>query len=149
MKLIMDYNLSLKEMIAAGFYQEIDRDIDSKRFPMELMGEKETEVELVQIPAGYSGGSTQLAYEILMADAIPAGLEHLLAFGAQYPYEQCKYPIAALDSAKSGPDGIEFVPYIGFNLGRRSLKIARVAGEWDAAWRFLVIPVNVMAGRKG
>ncbi len=148
MKLKMDYALSLEEMIAAGFYQEIDRDIDSKRFPIELAGEKETEVELVQAP-GYFGNSTALSYELLMADAIPAGLEHLLAFGAQYPYEQCKYPIAALDSAKSGSDGTELVPYIGFNLGKRSLKIARVNGQWDAAWRFLVFPANVMAGGKG
>lgn len=147
MKVTMDYSLSLQEMIAAGFYQEIDSGIDAKRFPMELAGEKETEVELVQFPE-YSGRSTDLAWKILKADFIPAGLEHLLAFGAQYPYEQCKYPIAALDSAKSHPDGSELVPYIGFNLGKRSLKIARVNGHWDAAWRFLVLPVNVMAERK-
>lgn len=135
----VDYRIPLPELIAAGRYNWIDREITVDRFTPTGKGSLVFEVKLFHL------NSKTLSERA--ANAInefqdchpwqPGSIEHLLSFGAKYPQEQLKYPIIAL-----GPKVETFgrtVPRIDARGRWRRLDLS----WWDRAWnevcRFVAI----------
>lgn len=98
--LVIDYSLTLEDMIVAGRYDWVNNDITATRFPVKGEGTAEYEAKLFDFDRSIS--SEAAVRKIRAADRAnpwePARIEHLLAFGAKHPDEECRYPIVALGS---------------------------------------------------
>src|ERR1700733_12272386 len=124
--LTVDYSKSLQEMIAPGHYDWINPSITPKRFPISGTSDVQFEVKLFHFDRFIS---SEEAVEAIKAEDPqrpwePAQIEALLAYGAQNPDEQRKYPIIALGSVaelsghrsvpclnRSGDDGRDLYLY--------------------------------------
>lgn len=152
-KVIVDSNISLAEMIDAGKYDRVYDDMTEKHFSVHSFGSQEIEIVLFDFNWWKS--------EIDAGDVIRgfneegfrgAGIQELLAFGAQYPTLQLKFSILAPGSLWRNPSGQNLVPVLGSNKRyyhgdendrERSLYLA----VWDTGWfskgtRFAAVKKN-------
>ena len=137
--LLIDYDMSLEEMIAAGRYDSKNDNLNSKNYPVIGEGKVEFEWDLVHPNRDIS---TADAHKETAKDSDPANpwmdakTEHLLAFGAAYPEEQQKFPIVALGSV-AGVDGVRRVPGLDKDGSERGLGLGWYENVWNAGCRFL------------
>lgn len=69
----------------------------------------------------------------------PASVEELLAFGVQYPDEQCTAPIVALGAQGKIGDGVTYIPYLLGSGSKRFLRLRRNSQRWPSGYRFLAV----------
>lgn len=143
--ILVDYGLTLEQMIAAGKFDWLNNDINSDQFPVQGEGNEEYETKLFNFDDNIS--SENAVRRIKEADpANPwesAKIEHLLAFGTKYPEEQRKYPILALGSVGSPSFfGKRNVPYLYRRVTGRSLHLDWWNNEWHPIYRFLAVRKN-------
>ena len=143
---IVNYGLSLEEMIRAGKYDYVDPNITTDYFSVEGEGIKKVMLELICFNRRIS--SDDALSEFDKCKRRPAIIEELLAFGAKYPELQGQSMTIALGSIICNhPRGFN-VPYIsasGTKLhmsGKRSparmIIVCRHKGEWCDDALFLV-----------
>lgn len=133
--IVVNHNLSLAEMMAAGQYDWVNDDIARSRFLIVGKGEIRCETRLFHFGRFIS---SEDAVKSIEADGWEAAkIEHLLAFGVKCPEEQRKYLIIGLGSSCT-IDGYRYVPYLGGGGGaKRHLNLYPWDGDWDGDYRFL------------
>ena len=135
-RITIDYGLTLADMIAAGRYDWTNSDITAKRFPLNGGGKVDVAVELVHFDRSIS--SDDAIAEMRRRGLRPATLAELLAYGAKFPEEQCKFPIVALGSV-TAVDGYRFVPYLCGVGSKRDLYLYWWDVDWNGDYRFLAV----------
>jgi len=138
-KVMVDYGLSLSEMIKFGNYGWFNDDITDKNFPLQGTGKQESELVLVHL--NRNATTTEVREYMKEQGLEPAKIEHLLAFGATYPELQREFPIIALGSVWVSGDGNRNCPYLDSRGGKRRLDLywGGGAGHWHEACRFLAV----------
>src|SRR3989344_2965298 len=137
---IVDYDMNLEAMIAAGNYDWKNDDITAKRFPIVGKGKVEFEDTIFHFDRDIS--SEDAVEEIIAADTKnpwePGKIENILAYGAKNPEEQRKFPIVGLGSVGKvyGSSG---VPYLSRNDSKRGLNLNWWDNDWNANYRFLCV----------
>ena len=141
---IVDYDMTLEQMIAAGNYDWKNDDITAKRFPRVGKGKVEFEDTLFHFDRGIS--SEDAVKEILAADTKnpwePGKIENTLAYGAKNPEEQRRFPIIGLGSVAE-VDGYRGVPCLGEGGSERYLYLDWWDGDWRGRYRFLAVRKKV------
>ncbi len=140
--ILVDYNLTLEQMIAAGKFDWLNNDINSNQFPVKGEGLVNYEVRLFEFNEVISSQDAEKRIE--EADPAnpwePARIEHLLAFGTKYPEEQRKHPILALGSVGNASFfGKRNVPYLYRRVTGRSLHLDWWSNEWHPFYCFLAV----------
>ena len=136
-RFIVDYAMSVEEMVTAGRYDRVNSDISSEHFPHDRgRGRSEVGAELVHLNRYFASGDEVLR-ELDRRGYRPANLAEGLAFGAAYPDEQRKYPIAILGSVWRNPYGRQVVAYLAGGAGGRELRLGWLVNDWREYWRFL------------
>lgn len=127
----------LADMLAAGKYYRVDDNITQKNFPVDparftTEGCKVFHFNKVMTTAEVVAAIRKEGYE-------PDGLEKLLAYGAENPEEQRKYPIVGLGSSWVNPGGDRDVPVLYENDRERYVSLLWVdpSFQWSAHCRFL------------
>lgn len=134
---IVDYNMSLADIIKVGKYDWVNDDITAKNFPITGSGKVEVSLELVHLNKSVS---TEDVLAHMEANGLrPATLVELLAFGAKYPELQREFPICALGSSWVLRDGSRYVPYLGRDDSKRFLNLRWFDYDWDGYGRFLAV----------
>lgn len=139
---LVDYGLTLEQMIAAGRFDWLNNDINSDQFPVKGEGRAGYEARLFHFDDNIS--SEEVVAKIKGADPAnpwePARIEHLLAFGTKYPEEQRKHPIVALGSVGNATFfGKRNVPYLYRRVTGRSLHLDWWSTEWHPFYQFLAV----------
>jgi hypothetical protein len=130
----VDFGTSLPDMIAGGKYYWVNSYITPEKFPVEGTGKKAFRTKLFDFGRYISSEAAVTAMQ--KENFTPAGHIHGLAFGAAFPDEQRKYPIACLgSSARVG--GRRDVVCLSRGGGGRGLLLDGWDGGWDGGWRFL------------
>jgi len=80
---VVDYDMPLDKMIAAGNYNWINKSITAERFPIIGKGKVDTVLHLFRI--GREVNKIEAIIEISRNNLFPTTLPELLAFGAQHP----------------------------------------------------------------
>jgi hypothetical protein len=142
MKLVVDYGLSLEQMIVTGHYDWVNDSIAAERFPIVGEGKMELEVQLFHFDQSIS---SEEAVRLIRKDGFePAKIEHLLAFGATYPEMQRKFPIVGFGSSCM-VYGERYVPVLYGGDSVRSLRLSYWDGDWRDFYRFLAVR-NLLSG---
>ncbi len=132
----VDYDLSLTQMIRQGRYSRHDENIIDTHFPIKGEGAISFDLELISFDRKLP--IQEVLTELESRGLVPAKIEHLLAFGAQYPDTQREFFIVAFGSSWD-----RRVPYLHKeNNGERWLGLGRVgstSGKWQDYYRFLAI----------
>jgi len=136
LQITVNYNLSLAEMISAGKYDWISDDINEDNFPVRGTGIIESVVELIHFNRNISSDDAEK--ELKKMKLRPANVEEILAFGAEYPETQRKFPIIALGSVASVSGNREVV-YLGRLGAARDLRLLWRGHVWSARCRFLAV----------
>lgn len=137
----VDYDRGLNALIEEGEYDGKDKNITPEFFPIIGKGLVEFEGGLVHFGCSTEGEPNMKAIEEV-DPANPwraASIEHLLAFGAKFPDEQRKYPIAALGSVAYVHERGRQVPELWEYCGGRQLSLYWFAGRWGGNYRFLAV----------
>jgi hypothetical protein len=130
----VDFGQTLEQMIAAGKYDWTNSDITAARFPVKGTGIKKFRNKLFHFDRDIS--SKAAAAAMRKEGFEPATHMHGLAFGAAFPDEQRKYPIACLGSSAQ-VFGSRYVVYL-YRLGAgRYLRLSLWVVDWLDLWRFL------------
>lgn len=128
-QVIVDYSKSMAKMISLGNYDWASEGLTQGFFPIKK-GTGSHKVKLVLVHFDKSSSTNDiLAYLDAMA-LTPASIEHLLAFGEQYPEIQKKFRIIALGSVYDVQ--CHHYPTLNYVLGNR-----RLDATWDQEgfWR--------------
>ena len=132
----IDYGRSLQELIAAGNYYWADAQITAHKFPVSGVGTKTLRVKLFHFGRDISSDDAVAAMK--EGGFEPATHVHGLAFGAAFPDEQRKYPIACLGSS-AWLVSCRCVMCLDRDAAERVLCLESCGGEWSGRWRFLGI----------
>jgi hypothetical protein len=135
-RLVVDYGQNIEVMIAAGRYDYKNDDIIVKQFPIEGKGTVEFEATLINFDRSIL--SEDAKRKIEEADWEVGKIEHMLAYGANYPEEQRKFPIIGLGSV-GRVRGCRYVPYLFRSVSFRRLDLGWWDGDWGAGCRFLAV----------
>ncbi|MDO8669171.1 MAG: hypothetical protein Q7K65_02670 [Candidatus Buchananbacteria bacterium] len=136
--LIVDYSLSLAEMIAGGQYDWVNQDITAEHFPGKGTGKQEAAVEILHFNRYFNSGDEVLA-EIDKLGYGPAVLPELLALGKDQPELQRQFPIAALGSIWRRSDGSRGFACLGGDGAERLLYLFWIVCGFYGCWRFAVV----------
>lgn len=133
LRIVVDYSLSLEQMIAAGKYDWSNSDITAKRFPLKGSGKVELEPKLFYF--GRDMSSDNVIAEMDKEGFRPCTIEELLAIGEQHPELQRKFPLVALGSvAEIG--GCRYVAYLRRRGSERELDLLWFGNDWGDICRF-------------
>lgn len=121
-------------MIAAGEYDWVHPSIPAKRFPAEGEGSKQYRIKIFNF--GHDISSKDAVVAMKKEGFVPANHVEGLAFGASFPKEQLKYPIACLGSSAQVV-GARGVLCLDRGDGERGLRLDDWHGHWGGRWRFL------------
>ena len=126
-EITVDHTETLEQMILAGRYDWVNRDITTERFPLKGDGLVTRVAYLIHFDRKLS--SDDVVDEIRRRGKRPASIQELLAFGARYPNIQRRFLVVALDpSAEVGDQSRVACLY---RVGpRRYLGLVR----WDVVW---------------
>lgn len=136
LSVIVDYDLSLNDMIAAGRYDWSNSDITAENFPINGKGKAEIWLELVHFDRAIS--TDEAIKELDRQDLRPAKIEELLAFGATYSEKQREFPIICLGSVWVGRRD-RSVPCLDQSDSGRGLDLSWIGGGWGDDCRFLSV----------
>ena len=141
-EIVVDFTMTLEQMVAAGKYDWKNDDIIAKQFSVAGDGRIECEARLFHFERSIAAEDPERA----IREAVPVGqwepakIEHLLAFGARYPDEQRKNPIVCLGSvSNSEVFGRRHVPYLYRRVLGRSLHLDWYSNGWHSFYRFLAV----------
>jgi len=132
----VDYGKPLADMIAAGKYGWVNSEITAENFSIEGTGKKTFRTKLFHFNRYVP--SEVVAAAIKDENFSPATHIHGLAFGAAFPEEQRKYPIACLGSSAQLHGG-RVVVYLDKVGGKRSLRLSNWNDGWNEGWRVLAV----------
>ncbi len=137
----IDYTLSYSEMITRGAYDWVKRDINNildAYPPMKEKGVVSVDLELIEFDIPYMGN--EILAQLNARGFEPAKIEHILAFGAEYPEKQCELPIIALGFRWKDENDELCVLRLdeGSEDGRRILNAVWFRLEFSGHNRFLV-----------
>jgi hypothetical protein len=130
----VDYGQSLRAMIAAGNYDWKNDAITADKFPVEGAGKKKFRNKIFHFNRDISSENAVAAMK--KEKFLPGTHVHGLAFGATFPDEQRKYPIACLGSSAQ-VRGYRVVVDLDGDGAKRSLHLDRWDVGWRGHWRFL------------
>lgn len=131
-----DDGQSLEEMIDAGDYDEVKKEIYSVIFYRSRRRKRELDLTVIQFAQPLAPGEI----EALMAlrNSRPAFIEELLALGKAEPDLQRKMPIAALGSGVL-LEGRRHVVVLGGSESIRCLTLAVIYRKWSRQYRYLFV----------
>jgi hypothetical protein len=134
--LIVDYNVSLSDMVKAGHYDRVADGIVESNFPRIKF-----EVEKIDVAFDHFDRSISSDSAVAEMDKVgyrPATIEGLLVFGAKNPEVQRQFPVVALGSS-CVVGGCRYVAYLdGYGSGR-GLYLRSWRHDWDGRSRFLAV----------
>lgn len=133
---VVGYDQTLDQMIAAGRYDWKNGDITAKNFPVVGNGNREFVPEVVHFDRNISSDDAEKELDKLGFRA--ATDEELLAFGAIFPEVQRKFPIVALGSVAL-VGGFRRVVCLGGGGAGRYLSLRWRDDDWLALCRFLAV----------
>lgn len=141
---VVDCAVSLEDMIKAGNYDYVNSDITAKRFPVKSTGADEWEFKMFHFdrPISSEDAVAGIKLDDIANPWQPAGIEHLLTYGARNPEVQQKYSIVALGSVGKINDSRP-VSYLGRGASGRSLYLGWWDDDWHAGYRFLGVRKKV------
>lgn len=131
----IDFGQTLEAMIAAGKYDWVNDYITAKIFPVEGSNKKKFRNRLFHFDSNIISSDDAVA-AMEKEKFTPGTHVHGLAFGATFPDEQRKYPIACLGSS-SQVDFPRDVVCLDRDGDGRGLNLYRWDGGWVDSWRFL------------
>ncbi len=134
---VVDYDMSLANMIKVGKYDYVNGEITSKNFPITGSGKVDISFELVHL--NKSASSEEVLLHMEKNNLRPATLAELLAFGAKYPEIQREFPVVALGSSWVNSYGRRDVPCLRRNGSVRYLGLYWFGDGRGDYWRFLVV----------
>jgi hypothetical protein len=134
--LTIDYTKSLAELVAAGGYDYANPNITEENFPV---GSGEAEVASVLVHLDRLATSEEVLDELERKGIRAATMVELLAFGAKHPDKQRQFPIIALGSVRTDPNGDRRVGYLWERPGSRSLDLLWFVSRWSVRFRFLAV----------
>jgi len=134
---VVDYGMSLADMIDIGRYDWKNNDIMTKHFPISGSGTSETEIVLFQFNKGMS--TDAVLAELDKRGFRAATLPELLALGADQPELQRQFPIIALGSVWRRPDGNRNVACLGRRDAERFLLLDWYEFVWCGVCRFAAV----------
>jgi len=137
-KVLVDYDMSLTEMIAAGRYFWRIYEINATNFP--VSGESQKEVKLKLIHLNRVASTEEILEEMDRRGLQPAKIEELLGLGAKYPELQKQFPIIALGSVWRHPNGYLYAPCLNWLDRARFLGLHCYDNLWEEYCRFLAVP---------
>lgn len=138
--LAIDYGQDLATMVQAGNYDYAHPDITDRNFPVGAPAPAgEAKVEAVLVHFDRSMSSQQVLDELGRRGLRPATMVELLAFGAQHPDSQRRFPIVALGSVWASRGGYRYVGCLWESPGCRELGLAWFDRGWGAFCRFLAV----------
>lgn len=133
---VVDYGLSLEQMIAAGHYGYVNPDITPEHFPVtRTRVTVDTDAMLVHLDHSMSTDDALLELDHL--GLRPGDLPELLALGAKHPDLQRSFPIVELASVWTFGGGYRYVADLCGYAHARSLNLFDVALVWFDDCRFL------------
>jgi hypothetical protein len=160
-KVVVDYSMSLADMIATGNYAWKNDDVTSEHFPVSGTGVVTIELEIVHLdgyfrtaevmghlnanglrPADVKEFSTYISSEqvwrcLASRGLRPARIEELLAFGATFPKVQLEHAVICFASVWRDSYGESYLPYL--TCGRRGFDLVRYNEIWSDECRFLAV----------
>lgn len=134
--LTIDYSQTLEQMVEAGNYDTVTSNISGKNFPVDV-GDSKVEAVLVRLDRELS--IQDVLDELSRRGLWAATMAELLAFGAQHPDSQRRFPIVALGSVWIDPEGGYRFGCHWENPGYRQLHVSWFSGQWDEHCRFLAV----------
>jgi hypothetical protein len=140
----VNYDKSLKDMIAAGMYDWVNSDITANRFPLERGGTTNFCPKLFDFGPHIS---SEDAIEAMSKDKFrPGGHAHGLAYGATFPDEQQRSRIACLGSSALML-GHRHVLYLDGDATERRVNLH----DWHRGWtgRWCLLGVREVTGAFG
>ncbi len=140
-RLIVNYDQTLKEMIAAGRYDWKSKHIVTEKFPVEGNGIIEFEAVLFHFREDVSSENAKKSIE--KAGYEVGKIEHLLSFGANYPGEQRKSTIVGLGSVGWVADSRQVICLYAGTNSTRQLVLGWWGRDWRPYYRFLAVRKKV------
>ncbi|HEY7829401.1 MAG TPA: hypothetical protein VIC06_02405 [Solirubrobacteraceae bacterium] len=132
--LAIDHVRSLAELVAAGNYDYVNPNITEENFPM-VASEVVVQVALVHLDNIVE--SDDVLGELEQMGLRPGTMRELAHFGEQYPKVQRQFPVAALGSVWTAPNGSRRVGYLWEGIVSRKLSLGWYDLRWRASYRFL------------
>jgi hypothetical protein len=130
----VDFGRPLAAMIAAGSYDWVNPDITAERFPVDGTGKKMFRTKLFHFDRYIS--SEEVVAAIKDENFTPGNHVHGFAFGAAFPEQQRKHPIACLGSSAQVLGG-RVVVYLDRVGDKRGLRLSNWNDGWNDGWRVL------------
>ena len=125
---LVNYDLSAEEAIAAGDYQAVNANINSKNFSWKKKGQ--AEVQIFHVKFDHRISSPDVIRELESENLRPAELPELLAFGAKFPDVQRKFSVVGMGSVWHDRKGYANVPCLYEASEGRYLDLH----WWDDGW---------------
>lgn len=132
--IVVDYSLSLAQMIAAGRYDWVNSDITSERFPIVGTGTVALDGQLEHY--GRNVSSEAVLSDMDQKGLRPATMPELLVFGVKYPEKQLGFPIVGLGSVAL-VCGRRRVGSLDRHDRKRYLALPWFDRVWGGLYRFL------------
>jgi len=135
---VVDYGMSLFNMISVGNYDYVNSNITAEHFPTTSEGVVKTK-EVVLFHFNRDISSEVVIAEMNKAGYQPANIAELLALGAQKPELQLGFPIVGLGSVWRDPDGYRGSPVLRRDGSERKLCLFYFGLAWYAYYRFAAV----------
>jgi hypothetical protein len=135
--IVVDYGRSLKQMIKAGNYDWVNKNITAEHFPVKGKGKHELSVTLFHF--NRTTRSDDAIAEMNKQGFRPAKIEELLFLGEKYPDIQREFPIVSLGCVWWNPDGSRYVPCLSRRGSKRELNLGCFRNDWHDCCRFLAV----------
>lgn len=133
----VDYSQSLENMVEAGEYDVVSKEITAQNFPVSGTGTVEEELFLVHFGRLIKSEDAITEMAQMEMGLEPAPIEYSLAFGAKYPDVQRKFPIVCLRSSGVSPYGDRLFPALDSWDRKRKLILVWFEYDWLDPCRFL------------
>jgi hypothetical protein len=142
-RFIVDYTLSLSDMIKAGKYDWVNGNITDANFPRTkgkglAVGQSAETIDAELIHFNRDISSDSAVAEMDKMGYRPATIEELLAFGASNPDIQKQFPIVALGSS-CVVHGSRRVVYLHGDGSERALDLSWWDDDWRGDYQFLAV----------
>lgn len=138
-KVVLDYDMTLRQMIEAAKYDWMNDDITEEHFPFNKRENGEVELHVVHF--GRDIRTKEVLARLDERGLRPAELPELLALGATHPNLQRDYPLVALGSEWRNPGGGVDYAILGERGDRRNLLLIWSGSddEWHDYYRFVAV----------
>ena len=139
-RLFVDYNRPLADMICDGKYDWVNKAIIEKDFPINRRSNGEVEMKVFSTEDLFGEfrnmKSEEISEEMDKRGYRPAELPEILAYGAKYP-DEC--PIVGLGFVWRDSCGGRYVPCLGMWFGKWGLGLGWFGDGWLSNCRFLAV----------